>query len=365
MAGSGTKEGDAIPSRAKIPAGFIGIGALVAFVAFGGWSRVKSFSEKPENDSIVKLLLFIAYLGLLRIAYSITFIDKKPAPKDFGAMALLRWTIWNTLTHSMILFPISMVLSIGYLQNPTLKDIGIGILVHFVLTCFSMSVILHRYFSHAAYKANRLVTFILAILGCLAYQYGPIWWSSKHRRHHKECDKPNDPHSWARFGLGYAWIGWTMHPSEQNINMEYVHRSFKVGGTKDGKLRPELAFVDSVFFLPTWLMHAYLLFGVGLPLHTVVYRYTMPSALCAIATLWFNCKFHPPTKQAEMICNSIDLLHDPLAACHGEAYHKDHHKHPRRAKRPGPDLGYFLAILPLQMLGILGTSKGVTLKHDM
>jgi hypothetical protein len=147
--------------------------------------------------------------------------------------------------------------------------------------------------------------------------------------------------------------------------MEYVHRSFKVGGDKKGALKPELALVDRFFFVPTWLMHAYLYYGLGIPLHTVVYRYTMPTALCAIATLWFNCKFHPPTKAMELVCNSIDLLHDPLAACHGEAYHKDHHKHPRRAKRPGPDLGYFLAILPLQTLGILQTSKGTTKAHDM
>ena len=280
-------------------------------------------------------------------------------------MGIVYWYIWNTLTHPIVIIYVSLGLAFAFLPQPTWRDFLIGFAVHYVLTCFCMSVILHRFFSHVAYKANRLVSFALAVLGCLAYQYGPLWWSSKHRRHHKECDKKDDPHSWSKYGLGYAWLGWTMHPTEQHIDTKYVHRHFKVGNSDNGPLKPELALVDQLFFLPSWLMHAYLLFGVGVPLHTVVYRYTVPSALCSIATLWFNCKFHPPTKEMENICNSIDLLYDPLAALHGEAYHKDHHSHPRRAKRPGPDLGYFLAILPLQTLGILQSAENVNSKYLM
>merc|ERR1712032_1217462 len=322
----GTKEvakGDGISVKAKIPAGFIAFGSFAVFACSGGWAHVKRFSEDADNGTSIKLFLLITYLALLRIAYWVTFIDKKKAPETTGSIvAMARWVAWNTLTHAFILFPTAVAISIAYFPAPAWQDIAIGALVHFVLTCFSMSVMLHRYFSHAAYKANRGVTILLAAAACLAYQYGPIWWSSKHRRHHKECDKPKDPHSWANYGLGYAWIGWTMHPHEQHIDMEYVHRNFKYGNKNDGKVRSELKVIDDFFFVPTWLMHAFLIFGLGIPLHTVCYRYTMPTALCSIATLWFNCKVH--------------------------------HKHPRRAKRPGPDLGYFLMILPLQTLGILG-----------
>merc|ERR1712032_647340 len=222
----------------------IAFGSFAVFAVCGGWNKVKRFSQDADNDTSIKLFLLITYLALLRIAYWVTFIDKKKAPETTGSIvAMARWVAWNTLTHAFILFPTAVAISIAYFPAPAWQDIAIGALVHFVLTCFSMSVMLHRYFSHAAYKANRGVTILLAAAACLAYQYG------------------------------------------------------------------------------------------------------------SIATLWFNCKFHPPTELAEMVCNSIDLLHDPLAACHGEAYHKDHHKHPRRAKRPGPDLGYFLMILPLQTLG--------------
>ena len=50
---------------------------------------------------------------------------------------------------------------------------------------------------------------MLALLGCLATQGGPVWWASKHRAHHKFCDKPRDPHSAKLRGLigAFAWFG--------------------------------------------------------------------------------------------------------------------------------------------------------------
>ena len=50
---------------------------------------------------------------------------------------------------------------------------------------------------------------LLALLGCLATQGGPVWWASKHRAHHKFCDKPRDPHSAKLRGLigAFAWFG--------------------------------------------------------------------------------------------------------------------------------------------------------------
>ena len=35
----------------------------------------------------------------------------------------------------------------------------------------------------------------MMIVGCLANQGGPIWWTATHRAHHKFCDTDLDPHS--------------------------------------------------------------------------------------------------------------------------------------------------------------------------
>ena len=44
-----------------------------------------------------------------------------------------------------------------------------------------MSVALHRYASHAAFKCGEGLSTIVIILGCLANQGGPLWWAANHR----------------------------------------------------------------------------------------------------------------------------------------------------------------------------------------
>ena len=100
------------------------------------------------------------------------------------------------------------------------REVAIGFLVWYVLASFALTMN-HRYFSHAAFKTSRTWRFVLAcvtLLGCAfslppfrgffedfkgdsrcltdfrlffvanSMQFGPIWWSSKHRLHHKFCE---------------------------------------------------------------------------------------------------------------------------------------------------------------------------------
>ena len=263
--------------------------------------------------------------------------------------------------HFISLLVISLSYIIYQAAIPSLKDVLFGFLCHFVLTTIPMSVGLHRFFSHAAFEANRVVTFLLAVMSCLAYQYGPIWWSCKHRRHHKFCDRPEDPHSWKNKGLLYAWILWTLHDSEYPIQEEYVHARFK---NSKGKIFPELLFMDKYWYLPSQLIALVAVTVYQVPLATMLWRFYVPTMLCPIATLWFNCQFHPPTAEAlkGTMCGAIDLLSDPLAYLHGEGYHRDHHVHPRKAQRPGPDLAWYLFISPLMTLGVFSP---LTLKQNL
>jgi len=270
----------------------------------------------------------------------------------------------RTTGHFTTVLLVCVVYCVFWRVKPSVLDVCIGFLCHFALTCFPMSVILHRYFSHHAYRASRPVTFALACISCLAYQYGPIWWSSKHRRHHRYCDQPGDPHSWSERGFLYAWVGWTLDPPEWKIDTEFVHPDFK---SKTGAILPELLFIDTYCYAPICLMLSFLYFGLELHPSTIVWRYMIPTCLCPAATLYFNCLFHPPDAKKEGkkwatskgACKAIDLLTDPLATLHGEAHHSDHHTHPTKAKRPGIDLGWYVVLRPLMFMGIVqeATSK--------
>ena len=106
-------------------------------------------------------------------------------------------------------------------------------------------MLLHRFFSHRAFEVHRVTQFALAWISCLAYQQGPLWWASKHRRHHRTCDTKDDPHSWSQRGFYYAWVGWTFDPKEGHIDEEYLGSLARY---------PELWAVDRFNFLPPFAL---------------------------------------------------------------------------------------------------------------
>lgn len=65
----------------------------------------------------------------------------------------------------------------------------------YVLGYLGMSVGLHRYFAHRAFKTSRPVCAALAILGSFCLMGPPIFWAAVHRRHHAFTDRDGDPHS--------------------------------------------------------------------------------------------------------------------------------------------------------------------------
>lgn len=256
----------------------------------------------------------------------------------------------RSIVHFLFLLPISLGWCIYQKNTPTLYDVLVGMGAHVLLTSGAMSFCLHRYFSHNAFQANRFVGFLLGACSCLAFQYGPVWWSSKHRRHHRYCDQPKDPHSWGQTSLWQAWAGWTLDAKEQHIDTEFVSPIFK---DESGKIRPELLLVDRLWWLPTLLLHCWLHFVVGIPCESLVWRYTIPTCLCPAATLWFNCQFHPPNTIVGKVCQAVDNIWDPLCQIHGEGHHADHHEHPYRAHRPGLDACYWMFVFPLMSLGVI------------
>ncbi|MEO6704075.1 MAG: acyl-CoA desaturase [Jatrophihabitantaceae bacterium] len=97
--------------------------------------------------------------------------------------------------------------------------------VFYVVSALGVTVGLHRYFTHGAFKANRVLKIALAIAGSMAIEGPVIRWVSDHRRHHAFSDREGDPHSPWRFGesLGgltkgfwFAHLGWLFDTEQTN-----------------------------------------------------------------------------------------------------------------------------------------------------
>jgi stearoyl-CoA desaturase (Delta-9 desaturase) len=117
--------------------------------------------------------------------------------------------IKHFIWYNLIPF-LGCIVAIASLWWLPLKPTYIALLVGmWGLTMVGMSVGLHRYFAHRAFKTNQTIRNILAILGCMSAQGPLISWVAVHRRHHECSDKIGDPHSpnSTLYGYGDGFLG--------------------------------------------------------------------------------------------------------------------------------------------------------------
>ena len=244
---------------------------------------------------------------------------------------------------SYLELPLTIGLSFYYKSLFTWKFLLPCITLYMMKECYCMSMCLHRYFAHKAFKCNRFTQFCLSCLGCLASQGSPLWWASKHRRHHKFCDTPKDPHSPQAYNKFYAWIGWIYLEGPLGVGTEFDY-------INDYSKYPELYILETIPWFPVYNIHYifYHYYGLG----AMIFVSMWSSILCQLLTLYFNVEFHTGNDDTDENCKAKDIPSDILSNIFGESYHKHHHKYPKLFKRPGIDLPYWTFIAPMFTLGI-------------
>ena len=80
---------------------------------------------------------------------------------------------------------------------------------YMIATGLSITVGYHRHFSHAAFRTNRFIQFLMLFFGAAAFEQTAYKWSAQHRDHHQHVDTDKDPYS-IKKGFWYAHIGWLM-----------------------------------------------------------------------------------------------------------------------------------------------------------
>jgi stearoyl-CoA desaturase (delta-9 desaturase) len=111
----------------------------------------------------------------------------------------------------------------------------------FVVRMFGVSAGYHRYFSHRTFKTSRLAQFLLACLAQSSAQRGVLWWSARHRHHHRHSDTEDDVHSPKQRGFWYAHVGWIFTRQDDDAAREAV---------PDLAVYPELRWLSRHQYLP-------------------------------------------------------------------------------------------------------------------
>ncbi|MCB1175949.1 MAG: acyl-CoA desaturase [Leptospiraceae bacterium] len=212
---------------------------------------------------------------------------------------------------------------------------------------FGITAVYHRYFSHNSYKTSRVMQFILAWIGAMAMQKGPIWWAAHHRNHHKYSDTELDLHS-PRKGFWHSHMLWFLKSGYDEYDPKII---------KDYTKYPELVWLDKYYWIPP------LLFSIGLGMISfpvLVWGYGVSNFFAGHATWTINSLAHVIGKQ-RYETGDDSKNHWLLAIITmGEGWHNNHH-HYRHSSNMGfywyeIDLSYYILKL-MSFVGLIWDLK--------
>ncbi len=233
-------------------------------------------------------------------------------------------------------------------------------LASYFIRMFFITAFYHRYFSHKSYKAGRIPTFCMAVLGCTAGQRGPLWWASHHRQHHITSDTSEDPHT-PRSGFINSHMLWFLRKGYFNAVHDRV---------RDWSRYPELVWLERLDWVP------FILYGAGCYFLGVYLSETSPELgvngmvslvwcfLVSTVLLWhgtytINSMAHRfGSRRYKTRDNSRNNFWLALLTM-GEGWHNNHHRYPNSTRQGfywwEIDMSYYLICL----LSALGIFKGI------
>ena len=224
---------------------------------------------------------------------------------------------------------------------------------NFLIGCFGISLGFHRLLCHRSFIAKPWVRNVMAFLGTLSFNGGPVSWVAVHRSHHLHTDQAGDPHSSLR-GFWWSHIGWIMHHRPNGFRFSESKKM-----AEDVAQVPFVAFLErhfmavniGVFVIAALLIRrADILFWI-FPVRIVVqWHLTYLINSYAHGARFF--KAQAPTQ----LRNSRWLSW----VSYGEGLHLNHHLRPASPSfsdsQSGKDFGY-LVLLSFQSLGWIELKK--------
>jgi stearoyl-CoA desaturase (delta-9 desaturase) len=234
---------------------------------------------------------------------------------------------------------VALVAAIVFVWGWGFSWVQLGLLLAmYLLTALGITVGYHRLFTHRSFETNRVVEFVLAVLGSMAVQGPLLKWVALHRRHHQHSDRPDDPHSPHQQGPGlfgflrglwHAHLGWIFKPDPPAL-ARYVkdlwgNRSLRVASA----LFPLWVVMGLLFpavlgGLLTWSWLGVLLGLVWGGLARIFLVHHVTWSVNSVCHLWGSRPYREQDHSRNNFVFGILAL--------GEGWHNNHHAFPTSAR---------------------------------
>ena len=289
---------------------------------------------------------------------------KRDETQPVTPTALLRTRVLNMLG---VVLPFVGVIAAGIsFWGPGFGWVPLGLLVGmYVLTVLGVTVGFHRLFTHRSFETNRVVEFVLGVLGSMAVQGPVIHWVARHRLHHQNSDRPGDPHSPHLHGEGVAgflrgvWhshVGWLFSADTRNLSTYVPDLSKNRAVRVVSKLFPlwvvvGLAVPTVLGGLLTGTWTGALLGFVWGGLVRIFFAHHVTWSINSVCHLWGTDPF-PGRDQSKnnFLLGLLGL---------GEGWHNNHHAFPTSARQGlkwwQVDVSYFV----IRFLALVGLARNV------
>jgi stearoyl-CoA desaturase (delta-9 desaturase) len=227
----------------------------------------------------------------------------------------------------------------------------------YVLTGLGITLGYHRLLTHRGFETPRIVEYLLALLGVLANQGGPLKWVAAHRKHHAFADRDGDPHSPGK-GFWWAHMLWWMH-YDPTLDDPIVGRR----NVKDLAENPVYRALDRWQLVPP-LVLAGLLFSVGelwrgAGLSWLVWGMFVRTTLVLHATWLVNSAAHVwGYRNFQTRDSSTNLWWVALLSL-GEGWHNNHHAFQRSARHGLRWWELDVTYLVIWLLGVVGLARQI------
>ncbi len=241
--------------------------------------------------------------------------------------------------------------AIAALFNFTWTNFFVALSIYWFTISWGIGMGYHRLLTHRGYKAPVWFERLVAVLGALCLEGGPIFWVATHRVHHQKSDQDGDPHS-PRDGAWWAHLIWMCVGDAKHSDTEGL-----------SKYAPDLARDKFMVWLNNW--HWLPLVTLGLVLWAVggfsmvLWGVFLRVTLGLHSTWLVNSATH--LWGSRRFTTTDDSRNNWWVALltFGEGWHNNHHAHPVSARHGLAWYELDITYLQLWLLEKLGVIDGL------